>query len=409
MKGSKAHARVSTPINHGGDAVAVRRRLGLGNQPLIDFSTSLNPLGPSPAALEAAHRALDQIGQYPETGCPRLTARLADLHGVPIERVIVGAGTTELISLIGQSLRAVLAHHAKELGDPTMSLAHLVEPTYAEYRRTSVLNEVRTHIWVKHVLGWVQDFLPRSAAGVFWTAHPNNPTGRVWDRDRLLTYVDDTLGLLTVVDEAFLPFQSDEADRSVAAAVATRDNLLVLRSLTKIYAIPGLRVGYALASPDMVTRLRQYQSPWSISAPAEAAALAALDDDDHRQRAVALICTEAKRVLDRLWDLPGVCPAWPARERPSDAPPLPNFLLISLTDTPWTSLHVHAALARRGILVRECSDFMGLEVGSVLTGTDRLVATRGHLRIGLRTPSENDRLLTALTEILAEECPRDQE
>jgi threonine-phosphate decarboxylase len=320
---------------------------------------------------------------------------------VPIDRVIVGAGTTELISLIGQSLREVLALHARELGDPGMPLAHLVEPTYAEYRRASVLNELRTQIWQKHVLGWAQDFLPRSAAGIYWTGHPNNPTGRAWDRDPLLSFVDDTQGLLTVVDEAFLPFLPDEASRTLAGEVATRDNLLVLRSLTKIHAIPGLRIGYAIAPPDMVTRLRQYQNPWSVSPPAEAAALAALDDDEHRARTVDFVASESARMLDRLWDLPGLRPAWPARERPPDAPPLPNFLLVSLADTPLTSTRVHDDLARLGLIVRECSDFHGLEEGALLTGPDQLVATRGHLRIGLRGPAENDRLLAALAVIMS--------
>jgi threonine-phosphate decarboxylase len=316
--------------------------------------------------------------------------------------VIVGAGTTELIGLIAQSLREVLVLHAHELGDPNMRLAHLVEPTYAEYRRTSVLNELRTQIWSKHTLGWTQDFLPRSAAGIFWTGHPNNPTGRAWEPGRLLEVVDDTLGLLTIVDEAFLPFLPDDADRSLSSAIATRDNLLVLRSLTKIYAIPGLRIGYALASPDMIERLGQYQNPWSVTAAAEAAALAALADSEFLERTVEYVGSESKRVLDRLWDLPGIRPAWPSRERPDDAPGLPNFLLISLADTSWSSTDLHDALARRGYLVRDCANFPGLEDGAVLTGPDLLVATRGHLRIGLRSREENDRLLEALDQLLRE-------
>ena len=390
-------------IEHGGDSERIRRSLGLGDGPLLDFSASLNPLGPPPAALEAARRALERADRYPETGCPRLTERLAELHGLPTNRVIVGAGTTELIGLIAQSLREVLVLHARELGDPGMALAHLVEPTYGEYRRTSVLNELHTQVWVKHVLGWSQEFLPRSAAGIFWTGHPNNPTGRVWNRDKLLTLVDDTLALLTVVDEAFLPFLPDASAQTLAGAVATRDNLLVLRSLTKLHAMPGLRIGYALASPDMVERLHQYQNPWSVTAPAEAAALAALDDTEYHDRTVDLVASEAPRMLERLWDLPGLRPAWPARDRPQDAPPLPNFFLVSLTETSLTSVQVREALARRGFLVRECSNFHGLETGAVLTGTDQIVATQGHLRIGIRTALENDRLLAALREVLSAE------
>jgi threonine-phosphate decarboxylase len=394
-----------TPIPHGGNSESVRRRLGLGGQALVDFSASLNPLGPPPAAVAAARRALDELHRYPERGCPRLTERIAEFHGVPVDRVIVAGGSIELIGLIGQSLREVLAYHAIERGNPAMSVSHLVEPTFGEYRRASVLNELRTEIWSRHALNWEQDFLPEKAAGVFWTGHPNNPTGQVWEPARLLSLVDASLGLLTVVDEAFLPFLPDESERSLVGSVAGRENLLVLRSFTKFYGMPGLRVGYAVASADMVVRLRQYQDPWTVSRAAEAAALAALDDKHFRERSVQLIQEESARVFERLWDLPGLRPTWPERVASHGRIPLPNFLLVSLTEASWDSIQVHDALARRGFLVRECSDFQGLEVGALLTGPDQLVATRGHLRIGLRSPAENDALLAALSEVLSAECP----
>ncbi len=390
-------------IPHGGNPAAVRRNLRLGNIPLLDFSASLNPLGPPQSAVEAARRALDRVDRYPEPGCARLTERLAELHGVPVDRVIVGAGTTELIGLIGQSLREVLALHALHRGDPMMAVSHIVDPTYGEYRRISVLNELRTEIGSRHILAWRQETFPSAAAGVFWTGHPNNPTGQQWAVDTLLRFVDDSLGLLTVVDEAFLPFVSESQALSFAGSVPARENLLVLRSLTKFFALPGLRIGYAIASPDMVVRLGQYQDPWTVTEAAEAAALAALDDLEYHERTLEFVARETQRVLERIWELPGLRPTWPDRTRPTDDPQLPPFLLVSLTETPWTAPQVHEALAHRGFLVRECSDFPGLEVGALLTGTDQLVATQGHLRIGLRSPAENDALLKALAEILASE------
>ena len=389
------------PIHHGGNPSGVRRRLGLGDAPLLDFSASLNPLGPPPGAIEAARRAIGQADQYPEPGCPRLTERLAEYHGVPVDRVIVGAGSTELIGLIGQSLREVLAFHAQALGDPSRPLSHLVDPTYGEYRRVSKHNELRAKVWGEHVLGWGQDVLPREANGIFWTGHPDNPTGRAWEPSTLLPFVDESLGLLTIVDEAYLPFLTDEADRTLAGAAATRENLLVLRSFSPFYAMPGLRVGYAIAPADMVTRLRQYQDPWTVTAPAEAAALAALDEVSYREESVELIARESTRLVDRLWEIPGLRPAWPDRVRPAGTPPMPNFVLVSLTQTDWDSIRLQEALARRGFLVRECSDFPGLEVGALLTGPDQLIATRGHLRIAVRAPDENDRLLVAISDLLA--------
>ncbi|MHC5538698.1 pyridoxal phosphate-dependent aminotransferase [Singulisphaera rosea] len=390
----------------GESPASVRRRYGLGDLRLIDFSTTLNPIGPPESALAAARSALDEVSESPEAGCPRLVERLAELHSVPVDRVIVGGGTSELIGLIGQSLREVLALHAYQRGDPAMAVSHLVEPTDRSYRRASALNELRIESWGGHVLGWEQEVFPTSAAGIFWTGNPNDPTGRVWDREKLLRLVDESLGLLTVVDESALPFMVDEPERSLVKEVASRENVLVLRAPSVFFALPGLPIGYAIASADMVIRLRQYQDPWTVSQPAEAATLAALDDNAYRERTVRLIADESTRLEERLWEIPGLRPTWPERTRLTGAPKLPSFLLASLTETPWTSTQVHEALARRGFLVRECSDYTGLEVGALITGPDQLVATQGHLRIGVRTPEENDALISAFADVLGSEPPR---
>src|SRR5262249_40102870 len=114
-----------------------------------------------------------------------------------------------------------------------------------------------------------------------------------------------------------------------------------------------------------------------------------------------LIAGESARVTQRLWELPGLRPVWPGPERPDWAPPPPNFVLVSLVDTPWTSAQVQDELARNGVFVRECSNYCALEVGSVVTGPGQAIETRGHLRFCLRTPGENDLLLSTLARIMA--------
>jgi threonine-phosphate decarboxylase len=393
--------QATIPIHHGGNQSAIRARLKLGDLPLIDFSAPLNGLGPPPVAVEAVRAVTESIDRYPEPGSPRLVERLAELHNVPADRIVVGAGTTELINLIGLALRDSLLRRARELGDPEMPLVHLVEPTYGEYRRTSAHNGLRAKIWGGDVLGWDQDVVPARATGIFWTAHPNNPTGRAWDRDRLLDLIDGSPALTSVVDEAYLPFLPDEAERTLVRAASDRDNVLVLRSMTKIFAFPGLRIGYAVGAPELVARLRRYQPPWTVTTAAEVAAVAALDDDEYLEATIELIGRESLRLTDRLWELPGLRPAWPGRRRPASAPAMPNFVLVSLVDTPWTSVQVQEALARRGLFVRECSNYRGLEVGSVITGPGQEVETRGHLRFCVRTPDENDQLLASLAELMA--------
>jgi threonine-phosphate decarboxylase len=393
--------RATLPIQHGGNQSAIRARLKLGNRKLLDFSAPLNGLGPPPGAVEVVRAATETIDRYPEPGAPRLVERLADYHQIPPERIVIGAGTTELISLIGQVMRDPLCRRVGELGNPDLPVAHLIEPSYGEYRRTSAQNSLRTKIWDDHVLGWIQEVFPENATGIFWTGHPNNPTARAWDRDRLLALIDDSPDLLSVVDEAYLPFLPDENERTLIRASSARDNVIVLRSMTKIFAFPGLRIGYAVAAPEMIGRLKRCQQPWTIATAAEVAALVALDDDEYLQRTIELIATESARVTERLWDLPGLRPVWPGPERPGWAPPPPNFLLVSLVDTPWTSIQVQDELARHGVFVRECSNYCGLEVGAVVTGPGQAIETRGHLRFCIRTPRENDVLLETLARIMS--------
>lgn len=395
--------RAKNPIQHGGNQANIRARLKLGNRPLLDFSAPLNGLGPPPAAVAAVRAATETIDRYPEPNSPRLVERLADFHDVPPEQIIVGAGTTELINLIGYMVRENAGRRRRGFGVPKPPSAHLIEPSYGEYRRTSAQNGMRTKIWKEHILGWAQDTFPEGKRGVFWTGHPNNPSGRAWDRTRLLNLVDRSPSLMTVVDEAYLPFLPDERKRTLIGATCTRDNLIVLRSMTKIYAFPGLRIGYAVASPEIVALLRRSQQPWTVTAAAEVAAIAALDDEDYLRRTVELISRESPRLTERLWDLPNLRPVWPGRQRPSFAPPTPNFVLASLVDTPWTSPQLQDELARRGIFVRECSNYRGLEVGSVVTGPGQEHPTRGHLRFCVRNPAENDLLVETLADVLSSE------
>ncbi|WP_435010872.1 pyridoxal phosphate-dependent aminotransferase [Tundrisphaera lichenicola] len=397
--------QATRPIQHGGNQSAIRARLGLGDRPLLDFSAPLNALGPPPGSLAAVREATEAIDRYPDPGSPRLIARLAEYHGISPDRIIVGAGTTELIGLIGQMYRESLGRAGRDPAQSDIPLAHLVEPTYGEYRRTSAQNGLSTRIWGEHALGWIQDDEPEGASGIFWTGHPNNPTGRAWERSRLLGLIKRNPTLLTVVDEAYLPFLPDEDERSVIPDAAELDNLIVLRSMTKIFAFPGLRIGYAVAAPELINRLRRSQQPWSVTTAAEYAAIAALDDDEYLARTIEYIGIESARLTDRLWDIPGLRPAWPGRERPDWAPSMPNFVLVSLVGTAWTSTQLQDALARSGLFARECTNYRGLEVGSVVSGPDRRFETRGHLRFCVRTPSENDRLLATLSKILATRPP----
>lgn len=397
---------IISPVQHGGNQYAIRKRLKLGDLRLMDFSVSLNPLGPPRSAVAAARKAMRRAGQYPEPGNPRLVEALARRHNVPTECVVTGAGTTEIISLAAQALREKFHRVAEERGTPEMPLAHLLEPCYGEYRRSSALNELRPITWKRPTLAWSLDFFPENAAGIFWTGCPHSPVGQCWEREKFLPLVDANPDLMVVVDEAYISFLPDESDRTIVAAAAQRSNLMALRSVTKIFSIPGLRVGYAICSADLAARLREFQNPWSVDSASEAALIACLKDRDYLEETQDMIPWEARRFTDRLWDVPGVRPVWPERERPFDVPPPPNWVLVSLVDTNLDSTEVRDELARRGFFVRECSNFQGLEIGSTISGMGESFTTQGHLRFAVRKPEQNDRLAEALESVLSGASPR---
>ena len=399
--------QATKPIQHGGNQAAIRARLKLGNRPLLDFSAPLNALGPPPGALSAVREATETIDRYPEPGSPRLVERLAEYHGVPLDRIIVGAGTTDLIALIGQVFRDTLGRgRPASWAIPNLPLAHLSEPTYGEYRRTSAQNGLNTKVWgrahprldpgrrARRRLRPVLDRAPQQ---------PDRPG--LGPRPTARDFIDRQPRPVTIVDEAYLPFLPDEAERTLVNEAAARDNLIVLRSMTKIFAFPGLRVGYAVASAELIRKFKRSQQPWTVTTAGEVAAIAAIDDEAYLGRTIDLIATEATRLTDGLWDLPGLRPVWPSRDRPRSAPSMPNFVLVSLVDTPWDSVQLQEALARRGLFARECSNYRGLEIGSTVTGPERSFRTNGHLRFCVRTPSQNDLLLAELSALMSTRPP----
>jgi threonine-phosphate decarboxylase len=144
-----------------------------------------------------------------------------------------------------------------------------------------------------------------------------------------------------------------------------------------------------------------------VTTPAEHAALASLDDLEYLHRTIDLIASESARLTDGLWDIPGIRPGWPDRHRPATAPPMANFVLATLVDTPWTSVLLQEALARRGLLVRECSNYHPLQAGGVVSLPDGTAfESSGHVRFCVRTPGENDLLLATLADVMSCDPPR---
>jgi len=343
---------------HGGDVFAAASELGCGLEDILDFSASINPLGPPPAVLEAAGRALDSCQYYPELGAESLVAALADYHRLPADCLLPGAGSTELLYLLPRIFR------------PQRALQ--LVPAFSEYLRA--LDQVNCEIerlpWLPGEPFPLEALLQATEeCDLLVLANPGNPSGDLLPRDDLLDLVAQFPDELTIlVDEAFIDFLPEH---SVIDQVVGRENLYVLRSMTKFYAIPGLRLGYLAGPEDGIARLAAGKEPWTLSTPALAAGIACLAEASFARRTIATVAEWRSALAGGLEALglkvyPGVA----------------NYLLVRIPSGQPSAFDISAGLRRKGILVRDCGNFDGLG-GDVL-------------RLAVRTPEENERLLRAL-------------
>ncbi len=330
----------------------------------LDFSVTVNPLGPPRSVLAALRAGLGAVGRYPDPEARRLTARLALVQGCLLDLVVLGNGANDLIYLLTRTVRP--------------RRVAIAEPTYTEYLRAALLAGAE----VTHWLADAEDFRPEpfdpEGADLVWICNPNNPTGRLWPSpDVLAAWIRVHPRTVFAIDEAFLPLtpgNGASGGRSMIPEVDRLPNLVVLRSLTKFYALPGLRLGYAVAPRDWADRLRAEAVPWSVNALAQAAGLAALEAGDYQGRTGDWLASEVPAFAARLAEVSGrFCPLR------SEA----SFVLARLRGL--TAAEAAVRLGERGIVVRDASNFVGLD---------------GHyVRVAARTAEDNARLLKALAEL----------
>ncbi|MDR2935504.1 MAG: aminotransferase class I/II-fold pyridoxal phosphate-dependent enzyme [Candidatus Adiutrix sp.] len=266
------------PRRHGGRVFEAARQLGRSWRDIIDFSANINPLGPPRGLKKALDEDFDQILHYPEVRAESLVKKIADLSGLGAEHFLAGAGSTPQIHLLPRVL---------DLKRPV-----IVGPAFSEYEAALTAAGLNPqYVLAPENAGWqmnqatVDQVMSRKPDSVF-LANPANPTGRLVPPEVLTRLVQECrrLSAWLVVDEAFLDFTED--GRSLLPLAAEQPRLIVLRSLTKIFALPGLRLAYLAAGPKVVARLAAETAPWSLSSPAVTAGLFCLDQKGFRDSTV---------------------------------------------------------------------------------------------------------------------------
>jgi len=332
---------------------------------ILDFSSSINPLGPPSSAHRAFRKSFGELPCYPDSDARELRENLARLLGLKPQEVFLGNGSTQLIYLLCRALR------------PRNAL--VVHPAFSEYTNALMLAGSEIYSYILSVNENFKFSLSKFRAAlkenpdIVFVSNPNSVTGRTIPRGEMekITWMAHKKKTLLVIDEAFMDFMEGN---SVKDRLRENPYLIVLRSPTKYYALPGLRLGYLLAQKQTVDRLCLHQEPWSVNTPAQRVFFACLNDESFRRKTKRWLEREREFLLKSLSFIQGL------RPYPSQA----NFLLVRLEQ--GDALGLRALLLKKRILIRACDSFAGLGVH--------------YFRVAIRLRKENIRLLKALEEIM---------
>lgn len=365
---------------HGGQVYQLAKRLGRSVENLLDFSASMNPLGPPASVVRAMHDAVSGCQHYPDRHSEDLRAQLAQEHSLSTESILVGNGSVELIHALPKAL--------------ALNHACIVGPTFSEFEnalrlvgvRCTLVNAVSAHRYVPPIeklyefLGkwkWASARNDRKSAihrHAVILCNPNSPTGRrlsLRDIRKIINAVSQ-IGCWMIVDETFMDWCPSH---SLLKDVSACSRLIILRSFTKFYSIPGIRLGYLVAAPDVVISLRTHLPPWTVNYVAQAAGIAALQEPRFRSRSQQFMQRERANFLRELRAIPQL------RVIPTQA----NFVMVEIVRGGQTA-DIARQLLEQGIVVRNCQTFSGV--------------TQPSFRFAVRLRRENHRLVQALKKIL---------
>ena len=354
-------------FEHGGDIKSVIRENNLNE--IMDFSANINPYGLSSNIKNAILADLDNIIHYPQPNAEDLRKKIGETYNIAGDKIIVGNGAVEIIY--------TLCHILK----PKNVL--IVSPGFSEYERAARSAGADIHYaMLDEKLDFnspLRDIIVNIKGNdLLFIGNPNNPTGTLYmleDMELLIEHAENN-GCFVVVDESFMDFIKTSEAFSVLPLVEKYHNLLVLHSLTKFYAIPGLRLGFAATDHEVLDPLYAAKDIWNVNSLAQAAGMAALDDKKYQRRSRTYTRTEINYLYEELSTL----------DKLKVYEPTVNFILVNISKTGFTATQLREKLLKYNIIIRNCANYPGLD--------------ENYVRFAVRTREENDELVDALTEIL---------
>lgn len=356
---------------HGSDLEKIEALYGVKKEEIVSFSANVNPLGLSERFKSRLAQQLDVITSYPDREYRSLRETIGNYCGADPAHIFVGNGSTELISLIVR------------LRQPEKAL--ILGPTYSEYEREIRLSGGSClYFPLRESEDFVMD-TDRLAASLgngvdlLVLCNPNNPTSSIINTEQMKEILDECgkLGIFVMIDETYMEFAPDYEKATAVPLTASYDNLVVLRGVSKFFAAPGLRLGYAVTSNQaLLERFSENQNPWTVSSIAEAAGKLLFTDTEHIARTRALIDQERTAVVRSLSQTDGI----------KFYTPHANFVLAKLLNKDLISDDLFDKAIRQGMMIRNCCTFPYLD--------------HSYFRFCFMTPQDNARLLSCIREFI---------
>ncbi len=358
---------------HGGNIFEMSRKLGLTPDDITDLSASINPLGPPKGLKEEISKHFKLITHYPDIHNRELIDAISEFHHIPSSNVAVGNGSTEILYWLPYAME--------------WQRIALVLPTFSEYSRVLYNKDA---IVRKLICSWDSGLQPTveqldalihsSRPDAVFLTHPGSPSG-VPLSEKVVEFIinrSKNNSFYWVLDEVFIDFSEQS---SLKEYVNNSRRIIIIRSLTKFYSLPGLRIGYILAPSEVVKRLNNFLPPWSVNTLAQIAGKFCLKDTSFREKTLSFFNKEIPRVIDRLKAIPHI----------EVLPSIANYVLIRISkDIPIDSYMLcKNILAKHKILIRNCANFEGLN--------------EKYIRIAIHNSKTNDIWIQALKEELTRE------
>lgn len=351
---------------HGGNIEELSRKFNLDKEKLIDFSANINPLGVNEKVKKAIINALDKVEKYPDITYYNLKSDISNFEGINYNNLVLGNGAAEII------FNLVRAVSPKKVLIPA--------PTFSEYEEASLsINSSIEYYYLKEEKNWNIDEeilgLINEDIDIVFICNPNNPTGVITKKEMLLNIIEKAKETKTIVaiDESFLDFVKDSHKYSLVSLLKDYDNIFIIKSLTKLFAIPGIRIGYGMSSNvDIINKIQAISVPWNINILAEVAAITSLGDKKYISKSIAYIEEEKNYLYKELCKFNDI----------NVFEPSVNFIMFKILK----DIDLKYELMKENVIIRSCSNYNGLN--------------ENYYRIAVRTRKENEVFLGTLRKML---------